>query len=596
METTRRVSLPPDFRPEDYQDYQVNYMNYHTGWLIPGTDLWIGDKRWLRINAHGCKGEDLDPQLGTIAIFGDSTAFGTGRDCWPSHVRVPGYQVLNAAIEGHNYERMVERYLDLSPRLSLDAVVISGGWHNLVYNDFGEYAWASFLSRFETARLLAVCTLATSFTSEGIDRGTDDLIAGRAGRKPYASGGWPTAPGKAREVYDALLRYNDFVRRYCERTGAILIDLFNVYRPESYRAMPDMFMDPSHPLPALYPALARRLADALAPRLPARTEQGEHGLAGMTGTPASPVRGRRLLPGRMSAWIDGVRAGRPTRATAPTDRIRRVRYPEGAQFPALQDFQINYFNNRTRRLIPNTEVWVGAERWLKINALGCKGEDVDPKAPTIGFFGDSTVWGGGPDRHKTDAWPLHVDVPGYQVLNGGVERAGLPIIEQRYEELREAVNMPAVVLGGSWQIVAEGERQWRMFFDAFRRGHLLAICSLPTALTQECGERGLDPLVRGEHAAAERFRPWKTETTPETTASLFDAVLRYNEFVRAYCAETGSVLIDLFHAYRPEDYAHVPVMFRDPIHPRYPLYPTLGRCASGALAGALGMTAAERAA
>ncbi|MBI2189248.1 MAG: SGNH/GDSL hydrolase family protein [Acidobacteria bacterium] len=596
----RRVTLPPDFSFEEYSNYQVNYMNYFTGWLIPSTEVWIGDERWMRINAHGCRGEELDPRVGTIACFGDSTVFGS-RDCWPAHVRVPGFQVLNAGVEGHGFERMIERYEELSARLPLDVVVVAGGWHNLVYNEFGEYAWASFLSRFEEARRLAVCTLATSLTPDSAERGLGDLIDGRAGRKPYRPlGSWPTGPAKTREMYDALLHYNDFVRRYCRRTGAILIDLFTVYRPESYEAMPDMFEDPAHARPQLDPVLARQVEHALAMHVPARSDRGRPPDAptalrdsptAVTGTSAWRARGRGRLPERIRAWIDGLRPSdaRRERAVVPTaDRIRRIRYPQGTRFPALQDFRINYFNNQTSRPIPNTEVWVGAERWLKINALGCKGEDVTPAAPTIGVFGDGTVWGTGPGIHGSEAWPQYVHVPGHQVLNGGTEDGRLPFIEQRYEKLRAAVNMPAVVLGGSLQSLTDSERQWRWFFDAFQRDHFLAICTLPTALTRECADRGLDPLIRSEHAGPEPFRPWDGwPTTPERTAALFDTVLRYNDFVRGYCAETGSVLIDLFEACRPEDYEHIPVMFRDAMHPRHALYPVFGRCASEALAGPL---------
>jgi hypothetical protein len=393
-------------------------------------------------------------------------------------------------------------------------------------------------------------------------------------------------------LYEAVLHYNQFVRRYCQRTGATLVDLFNAYRPESYRAMPDMFGDPAHPRAELYPALARCTERALASRLPARAGAAPRPHVAAT-SPGSSQMPRRFF------GLGARRHRRPERPVigAAVDPIRRVRYATRAAIPALQDFAVNYYNNHTSRLIPNTEVWVGDECWLKIDSLGCKGEEIDRAAPTIGIFGDSTVWGGGPDRHKADSWPRHVRVPGYQVLNAGIDDSSVPLMEQGYETLRAAVNMPVVVLGGHWAIVPATEREWRMLFDAFRRDHALAICTLPVALTGECAERGLEALIEGRAAAATRFRPWGTwPATPDETASLFGAVLRYNEFVRSYCAETGAVPIDLFQAYRPGGYDEVPVMFWDPVHARCLLYPALGACASEALAAGMGVARVERAA
>ena len=275
MYSSRRVQFPGDTTFDVYTEFQINYMNYLTGCLIPNTEVRVGDERWMQVNSLGCKGEELDPGLGTIGFFGDSATFGMAlsrhaADRWPFHARIHGYQALNAAVEGHCFERISARYAELSARVDLAAVVVGGTWHNLAYNESGEQAWASFLARFEGARVLAICTLATSLVPESCERGLDDLIAGRAGRTPFLPwGDWPATAAKTREAYEAVLRYNAFVRRYCRRTGAVLIDLFNAYRPASYEEMPDMFRDPAHALPDLYPRLGRCVREALATYLPA---------------------------------------------------------------------------------------------------------------------------------------------------------------------------------------------------------------------------------------------------------------------------------------------------------------------------------------
>lgn len=270
MSAPRIVRYPAGTTFADYIEYQVNYVNYRTGWHIPGTELWIGDECRLRINTLGCKGPDLDPALGTIAYFGDSTVFGLWSDGWPFHVDVPGYQTLNTAVEGHCFNRMITRFRDLGARVPLDAVVVGGTWHNLLYNEHGEHAWAMFMGRFESAAPLAVCTLPTALTSECCARGLEPLVRGATGKAFRAWGTMDTDPAQTTRVYDAAMRYNAFVRRYCRVSGAILIDLYDVYRPPTYDAVPDMFEDPVHARAALYPQLAARARACLTPRLPVR--------------------------------------------------------------------------------------------------------------------------------------------------------------------------------------------------------------------------------------------------------------------------------------------------------------------------------------
>ena len=259
-----------------HTDYQVNYINYYTGWLIPNTEVWVGDERLMKINSLGCKGEELDPRLGTIGFFDDSTTFGASNnrvpDSWPFHVRIPGYQALNAGVEGHPFDRLCARYDGLSTQVDFAAAVIAGTWHNIVYNKVGEQAWAGYFARFSTARVLAICTLPTAFNPESSRRGIDELVCATGPNAFHHWGNWPGSAAKSRQAYDAVLRYNAFVRKYCRESGAVLIDLFYAYRPESYANMPDMFTDPIHARADLYPALGLYAADRLARVLPSRAD------------------------------------------------------------------------------------------------------------------------------------------------------------------------------------------------------------------------------------------------------------------------------------------------------------------------------------
>jgi len=270
--STRCVFLPEGARFEDFSDYQVNYLNYRSGWLIPNTEVWVGNELRMRINSLGCKGVEIEPTRGVIAFFGDSTTFGTNLDAWCFHVGVPGYQALNAGIEGHDLVRICARYRQLRERVVFDAVVVGGSWHNLVYNDYSERFWSG---AFELLRsgdhLTALCTLPTAYNEACCARGLDDLIGGRAGGKRFSAWkSWPTTPEKTREAFEAVLRYNDFVRGYCARTGAVLIDLFEVWRPTAYDDVAYEFTDPVHARPDLYPRLGRRAYEALVSALLSR--------------------------------------------------------------------------------------------------------------------------------------------------------------------------------------------------------------------------------------------------------------------------------------------------------------------------------------
>src|SRR6202011_813043 len=93
----------------------------------------------------------------------------------------------------------------------------------------------------------ALCTLATAIDEDACQRGIDHLMAsGTPGREFGRWGSWPSSAEKTREIWDALHRYNDCVRRYCKTFGTILIDLFEAYRPSDHEELARSFHDPCH--------------------------------------------------------------------------------------------------------------------------------------------------------------------------------------------------------------------------------------------------------------------------------------------------------------------------------------------------------------
>jgi hypothetical protein len=268
----RRVLYPAGVRFSDFADFQINYLNYRTGNLIPDSELWIGDEVKVRINSLACKGEELDPKLGVIGIFGDSAVFGSETDAWPFHLQIPGYQALLTAVEGHDFKRMHERLRELQPKVSFDAVVVAGSWHNLAYNRHDEVYWNEMFDAFcGKNHKTALCTLPAGIDEYACEHGIEDWVAHGVKGQDFAPWGcWPLSAEKIREIYTGLLRYNACVRRYCKTFGAILIDLFEAYRPSDPEELASGYFDPCHPRPSIYPVLAAVARKALEPRLPVR--------------------------------------------------------------------------------------------------------------------------------------------------------------------------------------------------------------------------------------------------------------------------------------------------------------------------------------
>jgi hypothetical protein len=268
----RRVLYPAGARFADFADFQINYLNYRTGNLIPETDLLIGGELKVRINSLACKGEELDPGLGVIGVFGDSAVFGSETDAWPFHLGIAGYQTLLAAVEGHDFKRMYERLQELRPKVRMDAVVVAGSWHNLAYNRHDEVYWNEMFDSFcGKDYKTALCTLPAGIDEYACEHGIDKWIADGVKAQAFAAWGcWPTSAEKTREIYAGLLRYNACVRRYCKAFGTILIDLFEAYRPTDPVELASGYFDPCHPRPAIYPLLAAVGRKALEQRLPLR--------------------------------------------------------------------------------------------------------------------------------------------------------------------------------------------------------------------------------------------------------------------------------------------------------------------------------------
>jgi hypothetical protein len=262
-----------------YRAWQRLYMHPVTGWLLPDTEVWHGETLLLRINSLGCKGKNLDPATPVLAIFGASDVFGisTADTSWPQTISIPGVQLLNAGIEGHTLQRNLEWYRLLSKQVNFAGVVLSAGWHNIVYDQIGEAFWGTIFDAFRGDHLFAIATLATPLIDECIVRGLEPLLHTDVPRRDLAcyfeynredDGGryfnfWcdmePTRD-QISAVLRGVQRFNDFVHRYCASRGIPVVDLHTLLRSKSYEEVPTRFYDVLHPRPAVHPQIGSFVA------------------------------------------------------------------------------------------------------------------------------------------------------------------------------------------------------------------------------------------------------------------------------------------------------------------------------------------------
>jgi hypothetical protein len=286
----RTVLLPVDNDWRDYAPYQRNYMDQRTGRFIPSTDVYVGDKLHVQINALGCKGTDLVPGTPVVGIFGDSVMQGVDLISIPAEVRIPGAQVLNAAVEGSTLERTVEIFTELRDKVPMVCAAVHTGWHNLMYNRADEAFWTQQLDLIQGPPLIAHFTLAADINAEAVERGYATIFDRPASQTPQEYlqsdyGAWLyskeeyTDPVKLRFLMDKIQAFNRFIRSYCADRNRLLIDLDEVLRPPTYEAISTRFFDMIHLRPQFYSmagqAIAAQLIPHVTPLLAAARDRGE---------------------------------------------------------------------------------------------------------------------------------------------------------------------------------------------------------------------------------------------------------------------------------------------------------------------------------
>jgi hypothetical protein len=248
---------------------------------------------------------------------------------------------------------------------------------------------------------------------------------------------------------------------------------------------------------------------------------------------------------------------------------------------AFGDYQLNYLDYRTRRLIPSTRIYQEGQLYYRTNALGCVGEDLRPGVPVVAFFGDSCTHG-----FQGRCFAEQVVIDGCQPLNAGVEGLTLPWIVDWFEELKTRAPIIAAVVHSGWHNILYNERTeafWTEQFDRVSGPPVIAHYRLTADINADAVRQGYAALF------AERpdYHRWAgvDYADPGDRRRAADEIDRFNRFIEAYCRDRGRILIDLEPATAPATYADLGVAFLDFIHPSPSAYPAIARTIERALAG-----------
>lgn len=267
-------------------------------------------------------------------------------------------------------------------------------------------------------------------------------------------------------------------------------------------------------------------------------------------------------------------------AAAPTPAAPRViNLAVDHDWSDYAAYQALFLDQKALRFIPSTRVYIGDTLSFQSNALGCKGEEPQAGAPLAAVFGDSVVQGVG-----VESFARHIDIPGVEVLNGGIEGSPLSYTVDRALDLHRRAGLVGVALHPGWQNLIYGERgedYWAAQLDRLEGLPRLAHFTLVADVNDEVLAHGYQDLFRADAQSTAEDRHYVPLaqldfSAPGEVAAFRDAVEGFNTFLRAYCARRGRTLIDLTGVLAPRGLAEVTERFFDILHPRISMYQAIG--------------------
>jgi hypothetical protein len=268
-------------------------------------------------------------------------------------------------------------------------------------------------------------------------------------------------------------------------------------------------------------------------------------------------------------------------------------------FRSYEERRALYTDFLTGFLLPRTTIWSGDDLMIEVNSLGCRGGELEVGKPVVAFFGDSTTLGvmGTAGGLPGEMWTEQIDLPGYAVLNGGVEGLEMAHVGRRYRSLRDQVPLAGAVFYVGWHNLIYNRRTpeyWEECLQSYLSDtHATVLCTLPTPLLPEMRERGIEPLENEQAGASisdDYFHFWGEWDRTRWLVELIDAHERFNAHIEDFCTRTGTPLIDLHACFRPPSYEDATRDFFDVCHLRPRAYPKLAAFVSNELRGVLPAT------
>lgn len=268
-------------------------------------------------------------------------------------------------------------------------------------------------------------------------------------------------------------------------------------------------------------------------------------------------------------------------------------------FRTYEERKALYTDFLTGFLLPRTQVWSGDDLMIEINSVGARGPEPEPGLPVVAFFGDSTTLGvmGTANGIRGDSWPAHVDLPGYAVVNAGVEGLEMGGVARRCQALRPRVPLACAVFYTGWHNLIYNQRKpeyWEECLQGYlSTEHQTVLCTLPTPLLPEMRSRGIAELVNERPDAGitdDYFHFWRGWDPDRWLVELIDAHERFNAHLADFCARTGAALIDLYAFMRPQSYEVASRDFFDVCHFRPRVYAKAAAFVSSELRSILPVT------
>jgi lysophospholipase L1-like esterase len=573
---TKRYDLSTDIDFEEFQSYYLDAELQQAVAKRHFRDVEIYDQRgdlWVKINAYGFKGKDVDPRKKHIAVWGDHNVFGM-REGWVESLGdyFEDYQFLNGGLEFDHLSNMTRRASLSNRELDLHYNILFPGWlwdkhdniprwleRQLTYFKYEELYDGNdkeYESLYLAARMipnLILTTIPTSLSQPVLDLGLSQFMYNEQTDTEHVYEFWNPGLGKdidkaGQLFFDMVQRRNDIVREIASSLNLPLIDLFEKFYEPSPRKFRKYFFDNYQFRMRGYYHVKRTIAEALQDFL-----------------------------------------GPSKLITAPKRKVKEIhQFDPGIAYDLLQSY---YLTQDRRRLKPNLLILDEHEDiWVETNEHGFVGTSINPKKRLAAVWGDSVIFG------IRGGWVegLSEHFPAFQFLNGGIEGDTLEFISERALEKNGDLKLDYNFVFPGWheekwdqEAALREDADYHLLKDLVESMPNTILMTVPTSLSQKVIDEGMEKFFDYDDARPEDFTSenmfvfWGGGNfSPDRAQYYFDFIRRRNEVVRRVSQETGAPLVDLYEHFYTDDLEKFREDFYDIGHFRMKTYEKVKRLIS----------------